>query len=70
MHPKYRKHLKEGAQNSLKNGLVSGKKACTSSKTWNQKQYNNTDFTPEFSIQFRMFFRPLILTSERNNLWF
>jgi hypothetical protein len=37
IHPKYYKHLKKGAHQShlgiKKNGLVSGRLACTSSKT-------------------------------------
>ena len=34
IHPKYYKHLKKGAhQRQTKNGLVSGRLACTSSKT-------------------------------------
>ena len=44
----YYKHLKKGAQQS--HGLVSGRLACTSSKTEICiKQNSNLDFNPEFS---------------------
>ena len=65
MHPKYHKHLKEGAQNSQKMDWFLAKRLVHQVKP---EIRNNIDFTPEFSIQFRMFFRPLILKSERNNL--
>ena len=70
IHSEYYKHLKEAAQTSnygRKNGLVSGRLACRSSKTYNLKQYRNQEFNPEFSIQFRMCFHLKNLKSERNN---
>ena len=57
IHPKYYTHLKEAGSSAqsfgqIKNGLVSGRLACTSSQIF------NLDFNPEFSIQVRMYFHP------------
>ena len=50
--------------------MVSGRLACTSSKTEIFKQNRNLDFNPEFSITYRMFLHPKNLKSENNNPWF
>ena len=47
-----------------KNGLISGRLACTSSKT---KINRNLDFNPKVSNYFRMFFCTKNLNSENSN---
>jgi hypothetical protein len=50
----------------IENGLVLGRLASESSKISNLKLCSNLYFNPEFSIQFRTYFRP---KRERNNPW-
>jgi hypothetical protein len=44
----------EAALGQIENVLVSGRLACTPSKSWNHKEYMNQDVILNFSIQLRM----------------
>jgi hypothetical protein len=73
IHPKYYKHLKNLLSTAIwadKNRLVSGRIACISSNNLRPglKQYSNlVFFILNLCIQFRMYFHPKNLKSERYN---
>ena len=58
MHPKYDKHLKEGAKSSQKMDWFLSNRPVYQVKPEIINNITNIDFTPEFSIQVRMYFYP------------